>query len=45
LLRVENGKVGVSRTDLNALPQRYEVTDPAVVDNFVKMAEQGRKQR
>jgi transcriptional regulator with XRE-family HTH domain len=45
LLRVENGKVGVSRTDLKALLQRYEVTDPATVDNYVKMAERGRKQR
>lgn len=45
LLRVENGKVGVSRTDLKALLQRYEVTDPAVVDSYVTMAEQGRKQR
>jgi transcriptional regulator with XRE-family HTH domain len=45
LLRVENGKVGVSRTDLKALLERYEVTDPAVVDSYVAMAEQGRKQR
>lgn len=45
LLRVENGKVGVSRTDLKALLQRYEVTDPAVVDSYVKMAERGRRQR
>jgi transcriptional regulator with XRE-family HTH domain len=44
LLRVENGKVGVSRTDLKALLQRYGVTDPATVDNYVRMAEQGRKQ-
>lgn len=45
LLRVENGKVGVSRTDLKALLQRYEVTDPALIDSYVKMAERGRKQR
>jgi transcriptional regulator with XRE-family HTH domain len=45
LIRVENGKVGVSRTDLKALLQRYEVTDPATVEGYVKMAERGRKQR
>jgi transcriptional regulator with XRE-family HTH domain len=45
LIRVENGKVGVSRTDLKALLQLYGVTDTATVDNYVKMAEQGRKQR
>ncbi|GAA0923239.1 helix-turn-helix domain-containing protein [Virgisporangium aurantiacum] len=45
LLRVENGKVGVSRTDLKALLQLYEVTDQVVIDEYVQMAEQGRKQR
>lgn len=45
LLRVENGKVGVSRTDLQALLRHYEVTDGAIIDSYVKMAEQGRKQR
>lgn len=45
LLRVENGKVGVSRTDLKALLQRYGVTDVAAIDSYVTMAEQGRKQR
>ncbi|GAA1028575.1 helix-turn-helix transcriptional regulator [Virgisporangium ochraceum] len=45
LLRVENGKVGVSRTDLKALLQCYGITDPEVVDGYVTMAAQGRKQR
>jgi transcriptional regulator with XRE-family HTH domain len=45
LLRVENGKVGVSRTDLKALLQRYGITDAATVESYVRMAEQGRKQR
>jgi transcriptional regulator with XRE-family HTH domain len=44
LLRVENGQVGVSRTDLKALLQRYDVTDPQTVEHYVRMAEQGRKQ-
>lgn len=44
LLRVENGQVGVSRTDLKALLQHYQVTDPSVVSAFVDMAAQGRRQ-
>jgi len=45
LIRVENGQVGVSRTDLKALLERYEISDPQVVSGYVLMAEQGRRQR
>jgi transcriptional regulator with XRE-family HTH domain len=45
LLRVENGKVGVSRTDLKGLLHRYDVTDPEAVENYIRMAEHGRRQR
>jgi len=44
LLRIENGQVGLSRTDLRALLDHYRVTDPDRIDQFVKMAQQGRKQ-
>ena len=45
LLRVENGKVGVSRTDLKALLNCYGITDERETAELVRMAEQGRKQR
>src|SRR5688572_11181072 len=43
LLRIENGQVGISRTDLRALLQHYEVNDADVVARLVQMAEQGRR--
>jgi transcriptional regulator with XRE-family HTH domain len=44
LLRIENGQVGISRTDLRALLDHYEITDPETINQFVDMAQQGRKQ-
>lgn len=43
LLRVENGQVGVSRTDLKALLTCYQVTDPDQVARFIQLAERGRR--
>ena len=44
LLRIENGQVGISRTDLRALRERYGISDPSQTQQFVSMAQQGRKQ-
>lgn len=45
LLRIENGQVGVSQTDLRALLNHYGVTDPEQIKTFTEMAQQGRKQQ
>ncbi|MFC7280246.1 helix-turn-helix domain-containing protein [Paractinoplanes rhizophilus] len=45
LLRIENGQVGISRTDLRALLDLYEITDSAQIKTFVEMAQQGRRQQ
>jgi transcriptional regulator with XRE-family HTH domain len=38
LIRIENGSVGISVTDLKALLLHYEITDKADVDSLVEMA-------
>lgn len=38
IIRIENGAVGISITDLKALLLHYEMTDPAEVDRLVRMA-------
>lgn len=45
LLRIENGQVGISQTDLRALLGHYEVTDPELVKTLTDLAQQGRKQQ
>lgn len=45
LLRIENGQVGVSQTDLRALLGHYEVTDPELIKTLTILAQQGRKQQ
>jgi transcriptional regulator with XRE-family HTH domain len=44
LLRIENGQVGVSRTDLKALLDRYSVTSEDQINSFVRLAREGRRQ-
>ena len=43
LIRIENGSVGISITDLKALLLHYEITDPGAVDRFVEMARASKK--
>lgn len=43
LIRIEGGSVGISITDLKALLQHYEVTDPDEVDQLVEMARGSKK--
>lgn len=43
LIRIEGGSVGISITDLRALLQHYEVTDPDEVDRMVEMARGSKK--
>ena len=45
LLRIENGQVGVSRTDLKALLDYYGVKDPEQIRTFIEMAQPGRRQQ
>lgn len=45
LLRIENGQVGISQTDLRALLTHYEVTDTDQIAAFTAMAREGRKQQ
>jgi transcriptional regulator with XRE-family HTH domain len=45
LLRIENGQVGISRTDLKALLEYYGISNPEQVRAFVDMAQQGRRQQ
>jgi transcriptional regulator with XRE-family HTH domain len=45
LLRIENGQVGVSQTDLKALLDYYEVKDREQVKAFIQMAQHGRRQQ
>jgi transcriptional regulator with XRE-family HTH domain len=43
LIRIENGSVGISITDLKALLLHYGITDPGEVDRFVEMARASKK--
>ncbi len=43
LIRIENGSVGVSTTDLRALLMHYAVTDSATVDGMLELARAGRR--
>jgi transcriptional regulator with XRE-family HTH domain len=45
LLRIENGQVGVSQTDLRALLDHYGVTEPEQIKTLTEMAQQGRRQQ
>jgi transcriptional regulator with XRE-family HTH domain len=45
LLRIENGQVGISGTDLKALLECYGVDDPDQIKTFTEMAHQGRRQQ
>jgi transcriptional regulator with XRE-family HTH domain len=44
LIRIENGTVGISITDLKALLLHYKITDEARVDELVGMARAGKEQ-
>lgn len=44
IIRIETGRVGISRTDLLALLGGVGITDPAQVDDLKRTAEQGRRQ-
>jgi transcriptional regulator with XRE-family HTH domain len=44
LIRIENGTVGISITDLKALLLNYKITDDARVEEFVAMARAGKEQ-
>ncbi|MCI4066058.1 helix-turn-helix domain-containing protein [Micromonospora sp. R77] len=44
IIRIESGQVGLSRTDLKALLNLYKVTSGPQVSEFVRMAEQSRRQ-
>src|SRR4051794_41070755 len=44
LLRIENGQVGVSRTDLKALLDHYLITDEGQLKAFAQLARDGRRQ-
>jgi len=44
LIRIENGTVGISITDLKALLLNYKITDEARVEEFVAMARAGKEQ-
>lgn len=43
LLRIENGQIGVSRTDLRALLAFYEVTDQALTARLIEWQSAGRR--
>ncbi len=45
LLRIENGQVGISQTDLKALLEFYGVKDPERIKTFTEMAQLGRRQQ
>ncbi|MEV6302449.1 helix-turn-helix transcriptional regulator [Actinoplanes sp. NPDC051861] len=45
LLRIENGQVGISQTDLRALLDHYGIADPETITTFIAMAQQGRRQQ
>jgi transcriptional regulator with XRE-family HTH domain len=45
LLRIENGDVKISTTDLKALVAHYGITDPGHVEELVRMAQIARKQK
>lgn len=45
LLRIENGQVGISQTDLRALLDHYGVNDPELIKSLKQMAQQGRRQQ
>lgn len=42
LLRIENGQVSVSRTDLLAMLARYQIDDREQIEDFVGLAKRGR---
>jgi transcriptional regulator with XRE-family HTH domain len=44
LLRIENGQVGVAKTDLLALLHHYDVKDGGTIDELSRMAQEGRRQ-
>ena len=44
VVRIENGDVGLSLTDLRALLAHYGVTEPTQVDEYVNMAKISRRQ-
>jgi transcriptional regulator with XRE-family HTH domain len=44
LLRIENGRVGISTVDLKALLTHYSVKDKERVDEFVRMAQDSKRQ-
>lgn len=44
LLRIENGQVGISRTDLRALLDYYRITKTEAIDEFVRMAQDSKRQ-
>jgi transcriptional regulator with XRE-family HTH domain len=44
LIRIENGQVGVSRYDLKALLDLYDITDSTQVSNFTQMAKESKRQ-
>ncbi|HEV7977362.1 helix-turn-helix transcriptional regulator [Amycolatopsis sp.] len=44
LIRIENGTVGISITDLKALLLNYKITDEGRVEQFVAMARAGKEQ-
>lgn len=43
LIRIENGSVGISVTDLKALLHHYHITEPSDVDQLVGMARSAKK--
>jgi transcriptional regulator with XRE-family HTH domain len=45
IVRIENGDVGVSATDLRALAQLYGIEDEGRVEELLSMARQSRQQR
>jgi hypothetical protein len=45
LVRIENGSVGISTTDLKVLLQHYGIVDATEVDRFVQMARASKEQR
>jgi transcriptional regulator with XRE-family HTH domain len=44
LIRIENGSVGVTTTDLRALLDAYDVRDPLRIDELIQMARRARGQ-
>ena len=45
LVRIENGSVGISTTDLRILLQHYGIVDAAKVERLVQMARAGKEQQ